>query len=192
MSQHSDEPLRCHLDSLTMQYTPACRRVVAEACLSSSSLHSASFDSTVRLWDPDSGKCLHTLEHHTQPVYSVAFSPDGRFLATGSRDKLCVIWDVKNGHLVRQYEGGGGIFEVSWNSSGTKLAVSFQDSSVSGPHCVSRIMPCVQSISGCLSHCRKTKNQNDLSDSPYLVTFQYSLYLIGCFDFRFSAMGQAT
>ena len=99
-------------------------------------LCSASFDSTVRLWDPDSGKCLHTLEHHTQPVYSVAFSPDGRFLATGSRDKLCVIWDVKNGHLVRQYEGGGGIFEVSWNSSGTKLAVSFQDSSVSGARCV--------------------------------------------------------
>lgn len=94
-------------------------------------LATASFDSTVRLWDPESGRCLHTLEHHTQPVYSVAFSPDGRYLATGSRDKLCLIWNVKDGRLVRQYEGGGGIFEIAWNYTGLKLAASFQDSTIS-------------------------------------------------------------
>ena len=92
---------------------------------------SASFDSTVRLWDPESGQCLHTLEYHTQPVYSVAFSPDGRYLATGSRDKLCLVWNVKDGRLVRKYEGGGGIFKIAWNNTGVKLAASFQDSTVS-------------------------------------------------------------
>ena len=41
-------------------------------------LVTASFDTTIRLWDVDSGACVYTLDSHTQPVYSVAFSPNGR------------------------------------------------------------------------------------------------------------------
>lgn len=32
-------------------------------------------------------------------VYSVAFSPNGQYLATGSADKTIKIWDVSNGQL---------------------------------------------------------------------------------------------
>ena len=35
-----------------------------------------------------------TLSKHSEPVYSVAFSPDGRLLATGSFDKAIYIWDI--------------------------------------------------------------------------------------------------
>uniref|UniRef100_A0A3B1JWH3 Uncharacterized protein n=1 Tax=Astyanax mexicanus TaxID=7994 RepID=A0A3B1JWH3_ASTMX len=58
------------------------------------SLFSASFDSTVRLWDVDRGVCIHTLTRHQEPVYSVAFSPDGKFLASGSFDKCVHIWST--------------------------------------------------------------------------------------------------
>lgn len=58
-------------------------------------LASASFDSTVRLWDVDRGACIHTLTKHTEPVYSVAFSPDGKFLASGSFDKCVHIWSTQ-------------------------------------------------------------------------------------------------
>lgn len=57
--------------------------------------NSASFDSTVRLWDVDRGACIHTLTKHTEPVYSVAFSPDGKFLASGSFDKCVHIWSTQ-------------------------------------------------------------------------------------------------
>ena len=40
-------------------------------------------------------------------------------------------------------------------------------------------------ISGCLSHRGRTKNQTDQSNSPYLVIFQYCLYLISQFGFLF-------
>jgi len=58
-------------------------------------LASASFDSTIRLWNPETGKCCHVLDKHSDPVYSVAFSSDGQYLASGSFDKCLHIWSVK-------------------------------------------------------------------------------------------------
>ena len=74
---------------------------------------------------------MHTLEGHTDPVYSVAFSPDGKYLASGSFDKHLHIWNVKDGSLMRTYKGEGGIFEVCWNKDGSKIAACFSNNRVS-------------------------------------------------------------
>merc|ERR1711863_254330 len=90
----------------------------------------ASFDSTVRLWDVERGSCVHTLTRHKEPVYSVAFSPDGKFLASGSFDKCVHIWSTQSGQLIHSYKGTGGIFEVCWNSRGDKVGASASDGTV--------------------------------------------------------------
>jgi transducin (beta)-like 1 len=94
-------------------------------------LATASFDATVRLWDPLTGRCLHVLARHTEPVYAIGFSPDGRFLASGSLDETLNIWAVADGRLVRTYDSGrGGIFEIAWSPTGSRLSACTSDSTV--------------------------------------------------------------
>ena len=51
-------------------------------------------DTTVRLWDINTGEHLRTLNGHTDDVWSVVFSPDGRTLASGSQDGTVLLWEV--------------------------------------------------------------------------------------------------
>ncbi len=67
-----------------------------------------SFDPPAWLWDPATGKCLHTLTGHTDTVWGVAFSPDGRLLATVSGDKTARLWDPATGQCLRTLTGHGG------------------------------------------------------------------------------------
>jgi len=94
-------------------------------------LASASFDCKTKVWDAILGKCLYTLTGHTSPVYSVAFSPNSQYLASGAFDHLLLVWSVETGELVQSYNGGGGIFEVCWNSEGSRIAACYTDNTVS-------------------------------------------------------------
>jgi transducin (beta)-like 1 len=90
----------------------------------SSLLASGSFDCSVKLWDTNVGTCLLTFLGHRDPVYTIEFSPDGKYLASASHDKTVKVWDVKSGTLVRQLKAKTGVYEVSWNATGDKIAAA--------------------------------------------------------------------
>jgi WD40 repeat protein len=71
------------------------------------------------------------LEGHTGRVLSVAFSPGGRTLASGSEDKTIILWDVSTGQQIRTLEGHAGwVSSVVFSPDGRTLASGSSDGSI--------------------------------------------------------------
>ena len=54
------------------------------------------------------GKKLRVFKGHTRRIESVAWSPDGSQLATGSQDKTVKVWDVATGKELHTFSGASG------------------------------------------------------------------------------------
>jgi WD40 repeat protein len=64
-------------------------------------LVSASLDDIVKFWSLPDRTVLHSLEEHAREVLSLAISPDGLILATGSEGGTIQLWKLWKAHLQR-------------------------------------------------------------------------------------------
>jgi WD40 repeat protein len=55
--------------------------------------------------DLASGRLLRVIKGHTDTVTALAYSPDGKFLISGSKDQTIRIWDGATGKEVRRMNG---------------------------------------------------------------------------------------
>ena len=66
---------------------------------------------------------------HNSSVNAVAFSPDGRKVATASYDNTARLWDVETGKQIQRLEHDGSVYGVAFSPDGKKLATASSDSS---------------------------------------------------------------
>ena len=72
---------------------------------------------------PNDFRLLRTLEGHSEGVLSICWSPDGKYLASGSMDDTVVLWDVNTGQRIRLLRGHSSlVYEVCWSPNGKYLA----------------------------------------------------------------------
>ncbi len=85
----------------------------------------------MRLWEAWTGKALGTFAGHTNAVQSVAWSPDGTRLASGSYDHAVRLWEAGTGKALGTFEGHTDwVQSVAWSPDGTRLASGSSDNTV--------------------------------------------------------------
>jgi WD40 repeat protein len=70
------------------------------------------------LWDVKTSKQLHRLAGHTSSVEAVAFSPDGRQVLTGSKDKRVTFWDSGTGKRLLSFSSPSAVYSAAFNPDG--------------------------------------------------------------------------
>ncbi len=85
-------------------------------------------NTSVVIWDANTGEQRMTLDGHTIQVYSLAWSPDSSYLLSGSGDGNAIIWDAETGEqLYVLAEHTESISSVAWSPDGSRVATASSD-----------------------------------------------------------------
>jgi WD40 repeat protein len=83
------------------------------------------------VWDVQTGTCLNQLQGHTGVVWTLAISPDGQTLASGSDDQTIRVWDVQTGQCLQTLgEHTSWVTSVLLNSNGQTLLSGSYDRTI--------------------------------------------------------------
>jgi len=121
----------------TIQYRVGVKRVqvyLPALALSPDGVFLASLgddgDTTVWLWDVQSGKCIRTFYGHTAGVVTIVFSPDGTLLAStsyGSNGKV-IVWEVATGR--ERWHSSFEATALAFSRNGRLLATGDSESTI--------------------------------------------------------------
>ena len=83
------------------------------------------------VWDAQTGRSLLMLKGHSAGVSSVAFSPDGTQIITGSWDKTAKVWDTQTGREIRTLTGHTeGVSSVAYSPDSQQVVTGSYDKTV--------------------------------------------------------------
>lgn len=90
-----------------------------------------SYDGTVRIWDPQAGNLVHTLDGPSKEVEWILWHPKGHAILAGSADTMAWMWWAPTGKLMQIFAGHGQTVTCgSWGLGGKLIVTGSQDCGV--------------------------------------------------------------
>src|SRR5215475_6457922 len=81
--------------------------------------------------EPERGTLLLTYQGHSDWVYAVAWSPDGKRIACGPDNTTVQVWDATDGGNVFTYRGhSNSVAAIAWSPDGKRIASASYDKTV--------------------------------------------------------------
>jgi WD40 repeat protein len=90
----------------------------------------ASRDHTVKLWDVARKRETATLSGHSGEVWGLAFSPDGRTLASSGMDSSIRFWNIATRQQIATLKWTAPVVSVAFSPDGNMLASGSLDATV--------------------------------------------------------------
>jgi WD40 repeat protein len=90
-------------------------------------------DKTIQVWDASTGlEMLPALQGHDAAILSVAFSPDGSKIVSGSLDKTIRVWDASTGlEMLPALQGhDAAILSVAFSPDASKIVSGSNDKTI--------------------------------------------------------------
>jgi WD40 repeat protein len=89
-------------------------------------------DRTIRLWNPLDGKEIRKLEGHPDFLYGLAWSPDGKRVASAGNAGHLFFWDAETGKATAHQKLAPGVmsYGLAWSPDGKVVAVACSDHKV--------------------------------------------------------------
>lgn len=87
-------------------------------------LASASWDGTVKIWDPSSMSLINTFVGHSNAVLCLAFATGSKYLASGGKDGNILLWNLETNSFIKSKSLNYPINQIAFSSVNYQLAAA--------------------------------------------------------------------
>lgn len=83
----------------------------------------------IKLFNILTGKVINTFIGHTNKINTLCFSPDGKYIVSGSDDQTTKLWILETGKEIRTFNHTSGVTAVDFSPDGRYIVTGSRDSS---------------------------------------------------------------
>ena len=87
-------------------------------------------DGDIQIWNAITRQIKYIYRGHSSGVSTLAWSPDGKYIASGDENGIVLVWDVTAGDTIYTYNSQSEVASVAWSPDGKRIVCGLYDSTI--------------------------------------------------------------